>query len=142
VSYLLDTSFWYALLNAHEQRHSDVLAVAQRIAAERGAEPIVTATPVTAEVAYLVQRDLGQEALAGFIESLGAAGYLLAEPTTEDYERAAKLVRQYGDSRVDFVDAVLVAVAERLEISRVLTLDQRHFRLFRPSHIDAFEILP
>jgi predicted nucleic acid-binding protein len=37
---------------------------------------------------------------------------------------------------------VLVAIAERLNITQVLTLDQRHFRLFRPQHCDAFDILP
>ena len=31
--------------------------------------------------------------------------------------------KQYSDAQIDFVDGMLVAVAERLKISRVLTLD-------------------
>ena len=54
--------------------------------------------------------------------------------------RSKKL--KYTDSRIDFVDCVITAMAERLNISRILTVDQRHFRLLRPSHIPAFDILP
>ena len=36
----------------------------------------------------------------------------------------------------------LVAVAERLKIRRVLTLDRRHFEMIRPRHCASFEILP
>ncbi len=142
MSYLLDTSFWYALLNSREKLHETVLSLAQHIATRQRSEPIVTVTPVTAEVAYLVRRDLGVAALASFIESLVEPDYILVEPIYEDYRRAAKVVRQYSDAHIDFVDAVLVVVAERLEISRVLTLDQRHFRLFRPTHCPAFQIYP
>jgi hypothetical protein len=33
-------------------------------------------------------------------------------------------------------------MSERLNISRILTVDQRHFRLIRPRHVAAFDILP
>ncbi|MFN4862237.1 MAG: VapC toxin family PIN domain ribonuclease, partial [Pseudanabaena sp.] len=45
-------------------------------------------------------------------------------------------------SQLDFVDAVIVAIAERLRITRVLTLDRRDFSIMRPRHCDYFEILP
>ena len=99
-------------------------------------------TVVTTEVAYLVQRDLGQEDLAKFLDLLASETFVLVELTADDYQRAAQVVRQYADSQIDFVDATLVAVAERLNIVRILTLDARHFRLFRPKHCVSFEILP
>jgi hypothetical protein len=40
------------------------------------------------------------------------------------------------------VDASITAVAERLDITRILTLDQRDFRIIRPRHCDYFELLP
>jgi uncharacterized protein len=49
---------------------------------------------------------------------------------------------KYADSRIDFVDASVMAVAERLSITTILTLDQRDFRLFRPPHCQSFELLP
>jgi hypothetical protein len=40
------------------------------------------------------------------------------------------------------VDASAIALAERLGITAVATLDHRHFGTVRPSHVDAFELLP
>lgn len=44
--------------------------------------------------------------------------------------------------KVDFVDCAIVAMAERLNIKRIMTVDQRHFSMFRPKHCPAFEIIP
>lgn len=137
MAYLLDTGFFYALLNRSEKQHMAVLSVAKRVN-----EPIILPTPVTTEVAYLVLRDLGSIHLADFVESLSKTDFTFTEPTTTDYLRAANILRQYQDAHIDFVDAVLVAIAERLNITKVLTIDQRHFRLFRPKHCPAFELLP
>ena len=137
MSQLLDTGFLYALLNRQESRHQDVLDASAKV---RGA--IYLPTVVTTEVSYLIQRDLGAESLADFIELLATESFVLVEPVAADCQRAAEVVRQYTDSNIDFVDAVLVAIAERLNITRVLTVDARHFRLFKPRHCVAFEILP
>lgn len=137
MSQILDTGFLYALLNAKESQHQNVLHVSRGLKGD-----IYLPTVVTTEVAYLVQRDLGHKALAEFIDLLASETFVLLEPSTDDYQRAAQVVRQYADSQIDFVDATLVAVAERLNIVRILTLDARHFRLFRPKHCVAFEILP
>lgn len=44
-----------------------------------------------------------------------------------------QLLEKYTDSRMDFVDASIADVAERLNITRVLTLDQREFAFCVPS---------
>jgi predicted nucleic acid-binding protein len=49
---------------------------------------------------------------------------------------------QYADGALGFVDACIIALAERLRITRVLTPDQRRFRFMRPRHCTAFEIVP
>jgi predicted nucleic acid-binding protein len=51
-------------------------------------------------------------------------------------------MRQYADSDIGFVDASIVAVAERLNVRKIVTLDRRHFGLIRPRHCEAFAILP
>ena len=38
--------------------------------------------------------------------------------------------------------AGLIAVAERLGVTRITTLDHRHFRVVRPAHCEALTILP
>ena len=136
-SYLLDTGFLYALINRSEQRHEEVVAATSAI---RGA--IVLPVPAITETAYLLLRDAGPRAAADFIESLGTTKMLLETPQPGGYTRAAEVIRRYADSRVDFVDALIVAMAERLSIKTILTLDQRHFRLFRPRHCETFDLLP
>lgn len=51
-------------------------------------------------------------------------------------------MEQYADSRIDWVDCTIAAMAERLRITRILTLDQRHFRILRPTHTAAFDLKP
>jgi uncharacterized protein len=137
MSFLLDTGFLYALLNRKEQNYERVLAVAQTIH-----EPVILPVPAITEVAYLLLRDVGSDAVADFIASLATTDFVLELPQIDDYSRASEVIRQYGDGHVDFVDAMIVAMAERLSITRILTLDVRHFAMFRPSHCEAFELLP
>ncbi len=40
------------------------------------------------------------------------------------------------------VDASVVAMAERLNISEVATLDHRHFNVVRPRHVESLTLLP
>jgi predicted nucleic acid-binding protein len=137
MSYLLDTGFLYAILNRSEQKHQTVLQVARTIR-----EPIILPVPAITETAYLLLRDVGPAALADFVASLATTALVLAAPEAGDYSRAAEVIRQYADAHIDLVDALIVAMAERLAVTRILTLDQRHFRLFRPRHCAAFELLP
>lgn len=74
--------------------------------------------------------------------SLASTELTLEIPRQEDYSRSAEIIRQYSDAKLDFVDTLIAAMAERLNITRVLTLDRRDFQLIRPKHCSAFEILP
>jgi predicted nucleic acid-binding protein len=60
----------------------------------------------------------------------------------EDVARMAVLVRQYADLRLGGTDAVVIATAERLGITRVATVDRRHFTVVRPKHVKSFALLP
>jgi len=137
VAYLLDTGFFYALLNQNESQHARVVTASRYVHGT-----IYLPTPVITEVAYLILRDLGSNVLADFVDSLANTKFVLVEPTPVDFSRAAVILRQYRDTNIDFADAIIVAIAERLGITQVLTLDQRHFRFFRPRHCIAFDLLP
>jgi len=50
-------------------------------------------------------------------------------------KRAAEILRHYSDAKLNLVDALIVATAERLNITRILILD--HPRL----SIDPFKAL-
>ncbi|AKV66261.1 hypothetical protein VL20_1074 [Microcystis panniformis FACHB-1757] len=48
----------------------------------------------------------------------------------------------FAQPNLDFTDAAIIAIAERLTITRVYTLDRRDFSIIRPSHCDYFELFP
>ena len=137
MAFLLDTGFLFASLNASESEHQATIRVLENIR-----EPIVLPIPAITEVAYLLARDINNETAADFVASLATTELTLEIPRQEDYSRSAEIIRQYSDAKLDFVDTLIVAMAERLNITRVLTLDRRDFQLIRPKHCSGFEILP
>jgi uncharacterized protein len=56
--------------------------------------------------------------------------------------RTAELVRTYADLPLGAVDASVIAVAERLNLTDVASLDRRHFTVVRPKHVNALNLLP
>lgn len=134
---VLDTSFPFALTNLTDRNHDRVLAVVQSIN-----EPLLLPSVVLPEVCYLIASRLGHQAMRKFITNLVVSGIQIESVTAIDLERINQILEQYADSQLDFVDAVIVSVAERLGITRVLTLDRRDFSIIRPRHCDYFEILP
>lgn len=134
---ILDAGFLYALFDETDTHYTPVL---NAMRSYRGR--IILPVPAITETAYLIRRNLNVEALAIFLESLNVVAYELESPLPADYLRSAEILRKYNDSNIDFVDACIVAMAERLNITKILTVDRRHFGIFKPSHCDSFEILP
>ncbi|MGD8215760.1 type II toxin-antitoxin system VapC family toxin [Aestuariimicrobium sp. Y1814] len=97
---------------------------------------------VVAEVGYLLDRLGGPELEAGFLEGIAEGAFEVVNLTRVDFTRMAELVRQYDDMRLGTTDASLIALAERLKITEVATLDRRHFAAVRPRHIEALSLLP
>ena len=60
----------------------------------------------------------------------------------DDLTRTVEVMDKYLDTDLGFVDASLVAVAERLKIREILTTDRRHFSLIRPRHCASFVLKP
>jgi hypothetical protein len=97
---------------------------------------------VVAEVAYLLETRLGADAEVRFLGDL-AAGNLISEAVRPaDWVRIAELVAEYRDLPLGTVDASVLAAAERLRLTRLATLDRRHFTVVRPAHAPGLEILP
>ena len=77
-----------------------------------------------------------------FLRSIADGDFTAVDLGTADYARMADLVEQYGDLPLGTTDASVVAVAERLKLTEVATLDRRHFTVIRPAHADALTLLP
>jgi len=60
-----------------------------------------------------------------FLEAImdGGPGYAIVDPTDDDRRRAADLVRQLVAAPLGYVDATVLAMAERLKIGEIATID-------------------
>lgn len=97
---------------------------------------------VVAEVGYLISRKGGPRAEAQFLTSLADGDFGTVDLTRADFRRMAELVEQYADLPLGTTDASVVAIAERLAITEIASLDRRHFTLVRPRHLESFQLLP
>jgi predicted nucleic acid-binding protein len=132
---IVDAGPLYAVANENEAFHQASVDVLSRSDLQ-----LVVPAFAVAEATYFVGRALGPHAEAAFLTGVGTLE--VTGPTPEDFERMAELVEQYGDFPLGGTDASVVALAERLEATVVVTLDRRHFGAVRPRHCDAFELLP
>lgn len=136
MSGLLDTGFLLAVLDADDEMHK---SCSEALLAESA--PILPDV-VLPELAYMVLKELGYSVLIDFLNSLHRGELIIEHFNLNDLPRAAEILEKYADSQVDFVDCAIVAIAERLNIQRILTVDHRHFRIFQPKHCDYFIIVP
>jgi uncharacterized protein len=97
---------------------------------------------VITEVAYFIGTRLGAEAEVRFLGDLAAGEFAIETVMASDWLRIAELVGQYRDLPLGTVDGSVVAAAERLRITKIATLDRRHFSVVRPTHANAFELVP
>jgi hypothetical protein len=79
---------------------------------------------------------------SAFIRALAQGDFVGTEILDVDYARVAELIERYDDLPLGTTDASVIAVDERLGVREVATLDRRHFTAVRPSHVDAFTLLP
>lgn len=133
---LLETGFLLAVIDADDSLHSSCVAALQS-----ESHPVLPDV-VLPELSYLILRELGHSVLANFLRAVASGELIQARSTAEDLVRAADLLEKYADNKVDFVDCAIVAMAERLKVTKILTVDRRHFTIFRPTHCDYFEIMP
>lgn len=134
---IADTSGLFALTDADSRTHSAV-----RGYLEANQEPLVVPITVLPELDYLPASRLGLRAELAVLRSAASGEFRVEAVTSVDPARPVALIEQYADSDIGLVDASLVAVAERLRITKVLTLDRRHFSLVRSKHCAAFSIVP
>jgi predicted nucleic acid-binding protein len=134
---LVDTGFLYAMADIDDAWHEPVKTFLQNIT-----DVLVVPITVLPEICYLLNTHLGQESERMLITSFIQGELRIEGLTNEDFRRSFQLLETYSDINIGFVDASLVAIAERLKIHRILTADRKHFSIIRPRHCHAFELLP
>jgi predicted nucleic acid-binding protein len=134
---LVDTGVFLAAANRREAQHAACVKV---MSTHR--DELAATTPAIAESAWLIERRLGAAAEAAFLRLITTGAVHVVDLAADDYERSAALIEQYADLGLGFVDASIVAVAERMRIASLATLNHRDFRAVRPRHVEAFDLLP
>ncbi len=103
---------------------------------------LVIPAPVCAEVDYLLGTRLGRAARVAFLDDLAARRFAVACLEPDDYSVLAGLERKYSDLDVGLADLAVVVLAGRLSTRRLLTFDERHFRVLRSLEGTHFTLLP
>ena len=134
---IADTGPLYALIDRSDAWH-------ERVAAWWQMSPRTVLVPVTVlpEVSYLLLKRIGSRAEHAFIRAV-ADGQFTTEPLEpDDIDRAASLMLQYDSLPLGFVDATVIAIAERLDVRGILTIDHKHFSVVQPLHTKRFVLSP
>lgn len=133
--YLLDTGPLYALADRSDGDHKAVKAFFVR-----QKEVMILPWVILPELAYLLKEHLGDHAEMAFVHSLNQRELTLEGVHDQDLKRAEGILLEYPE--FGFVDAVVMAMAERPKIKKIITFDHRDFQRFRPVHCAAFELYP
>lgn len=134
---IVDAGPLYAAGNARDSDH----AACTKLPAEATGAPLVGQL-VVSEVSYMLGNRLGAEAEITVAQSI-TDGEPSIEPVVDsDWSRITEPAKQYADLPLGIVDASVVALAERLGLTEIATLDRRHFRVVGPRHVGSFTLLP
>lgn len=134
---LWDTGPLYAAFDRDDKHHA--ASAALMIAT---APPLLVPAPVMVEVCYHLQKHLGARAEIAFLNAVQHGQLRLLAPEPEDFERAVELVEQYQGFPLGIVDAHVMAMAERMNITKIASIDHRHFYAVKLRHCDGLKLLP
>ncbi|MGK2876292.1 MAG: type II toxin-antitoxin system VapC family toxin [Nocardioides sp.] len=107
-----------------------------------GRPSLLVPQTVVAEVGHMLAAWVSTEVEAKFLDAVAAEDFQVVNLTSADFARMAELVRDYDDLQLGTTDASVIALAERLGVREIATLDRRHLTAVRLRHIDAFTLLP
>jgi predicted nucleic acid-binding protein len=137
---IVDTS---AVLASLDESYAEHEAIAAILAKHEG--PLIVSPMVVAEADYMLYSRLGADAARQFAADVAAEAYELPEWTAADHAVALEVINSHvgGQDYIGIADASAVVLADRYRTTRLLTLDQRHFRRLRPLWgADHFSLLP
>jgi uncharacterized protein len=140
VTIVIDTSAILALYDEDQAGHAEVGNLVTATTESLAVSPMVVA-----EADYMLSTRLGPDGALAFARDVAAGAFDLADWGVADHGAALAVVGRFvaGKDHIGITDAGNVVLADRYRTNRLLTLDQRHFRLLRPiSGPDHFALLP
>ncbi len=135
---LVDANFLIALAYPSDRHHQKAYRFISNSLAYRLRLPTV----ILPEVMYMLRELGGYKAVIKLGEILADNDLPLVEMNFSDFQRAIEIMSQYQSAELDFADACITAMAERLKINHICTFDERDFRIIVPAHAEYFTLLP
>ena len=117
-----DTGAVVALIDSNDRHHATLVA-----AFDASTDEWILPWAVLPEIDYIVSTRVGAYAARAFRADLAAGTFAVEWGTAPDLTRAHGIEERYGDLSLGLVDAVVMAVAERLRARAIATLDYRDF---------------
>ena len=134
-SLLLDTGPLVAYLDSRDPAHGDVAGQLSSFSGQ-----LHTTSAVITEAMHFVAPSPGGAALlAEFVTASRVRVHDFAQPP--ELRAATTLMAKYFDTPMDYADATLVLLADRLAVLDVLTLDRRGFSVYRTKKRQVLRIL-
>ena len=133
---LVDSSFLYAAYDESDKFY-DIAAKELDID-----QILLIPEVVLVEVTYLLKKRVGIPVTLDFLDTISETELPFINLDRGDILRSRDIMATYADNRFDFVDCCVMALAERLNVTKIYTFDRRDFRVFRPTHCDYLELLP
>jgi hypothetical protein len=135
---VVDTSGVLAAKDEAHPRHATIARVVQE-----ATDAFVLSPFVLAECDHMLATRLGAAAAREFLDEVVGGAYQLVDFDAGDVAAAAGVIDRYQDLSIGIADASLVVIAARHQTTRLLTLDERHFRVVAPLWgAAAFTLLP
>ena len=121
---LIDTGPLVALFDPADGAHGRCAEVLETIR-----EPVTTTVPVMTEAFHLLgPASVGSLRLMEFVAGGGLQVLFLDDRCLH---RSFELMTQYSNVPMDLADASLVAMAERLNLRKIFTIDRNEFATYR-----------
>lgn len=122
---LVDSGPLVALFDADDRWHKPVTDYLSKFRGE-----LVTSAANVTEAAWITA-SVSDRMLLNLLTWLQRGAVSVHNLELRDFSRIAALSTQYRTLRADFADLALLALAERLKLDRLLTLDKRDFAVLR-----------
>ena len=134
-TWLLDTGPLVAYLVTSEKEHPQVVA---RLDTFTG-QLVTTNAVITEAMHFVVKARKGPALLAEFVAQSGLQ--VMDFSQAGDLAEAARRMEKYVNLPMDYADATLVLLGERLKVFEILTLDRRGFSVYRTARGKRFTLL-
>ena len=134
---IIDTSAIVGLVDKSCRQHKRISDIIKKTDFD-----LIVPSPIIPEACYILNKKFGHSIEIKFLEEIISVNFYLEIIKFPDLARIVEILKKYSNLNIGYVDGAIVAIAERLKINRIITLDRKHFSTLLPLGFDYFEIYP